>query len=219
MQNIRENLQEVCAALPEGTRLVAVSKFHPADCIQTAYDCGQRIFGESREQELQEKVKILPKDIQWHFIGHLQTNKLKMVLPYATMIQSVDSRHLLDAIEKACAAEGRCIDVLLEMHLGAEETKQGMPEEEIMDILFDAENYPHIRFRGLMGMATNTPDAATVEADFSRIDSYMAYLVDTFPELESFDQLSIGMSGDWPIAVRNGSTMVRIGTAIFGNRN
>ncbi|MBQ0078066.1 MAG: YggS family pyridoxal phosphate-dependent enzyme [Bacteroidales bacterium] len=216
---INENLQEVRNALPQGVALVAVSKFKPSEDILEAYAAGQRLFAESRPQELAEKAAALPKDIEWHFIGHLQTNKLKMVLPYATMIQSVDSRHLLDAIEKACAAEGRCIDVLLEMHLGAEETKQGMPEEEIMDILFDAENYPHIRFRGLMGMATNTPDAATVEADFSRIDSYMAYLVDTFPELESFDQLSIGMSGDWPIAVRNGSTMVRIGTAIFGNRN
>ncbi len=216
---IKENLQEVKNALPQGISLVAVSKFKPSEDILEAYSAGQRLFAESRPQELAEKAASLPKDIEWHFIGHLQTNKLKMVLPYATMIQSVDSRHLLDAIEKSCAADGHRIEVLLEMHLGAEETKQGMHEEEIMDILFDAENYPHIVFRGLMGMATNTTDAATVEADFERIDSYMAYLVDTFPELASFNQLSIGMSSDWPLAVRHGSTMVRLGTAIFGNRN
>lgn len=201
--------------------LVAVSKFHPVESIREAYEAGQRDFGESRPQELAAKAEALAEQcpgIRWHFIGHLQTNKLKMVLPCVSLVQSVDSVHLLKEICKANAGTGRVTDVLLEMRIAAEDTKQGMGEEEILDILFGADNYAGVRFCGLMGMATNTPDEAAVEADFGRIDSFMAYLVDLFPELDSFRTLSIGMSGDWKSAVRHGSTMVRIGTAIFGER-
>lgn len=219
---IKENLSSVLAEMPAGVQLVAVSKFHPLDCVLEAYQAGQRVFAESRPQELQAKVAELDKtaypDIEWQFIGHLQTNKLKMVLPYVSLVQSVDSKHLLDEIQKWGAANGKVVSVLLEVHIGAEETKQGFHEEEIVDLLFDAEKYRNIRFCGLMGMASHTEDESVIDADFERIDSLMAYLVDLFPELEDFRQLSIGMSDDWKIAVRHGATMVRIGSAIFGAR-
>ena len=197
---------------------MAVSKFHPLEAILEAYQAGQTVFGENRPQELAAKAVQLPQDIEWHFLGHLQTNKLKMVLPYATLVQSVDSVHLLQAIDNWGSANDKVISVLLELHIGAEETKQGFHEEEILDILFHAEDYKNIRFCGLMGMASHTDDQEVIHADFERIDTFMAYLVDLFPELRDFNQLSIGMSDDWPIAVQHGSTMVRIGTAIFGAR-
>ena len=219
---IKERISNLLAQIPDNVQLVAVSKFHPLEAVLEAYSAGQRIFAESRPQELLSKVNALDTnaypDLQWHFIGHLQTNKLKMVLPHVTLVQSVDSRHLLDEIQKWACAASRTVSVLLELHIGAEESKQGFHEEEIVDLLFDAANYSHIRFCGLMGMASHTDDEATIDADFDRIDSFMAYLVDLFPELEDFRQLSIGMSDDWQIALRHGATMVRIGTAIFGSR-
>ena len=215
---IEENLKRIKSELPSGVKLVAVSKFHPLEAILEAYQAGQTVFGENRPQELSMKAVQLPQDIEWHFLGHLQTNKLKMVLPYATLVQSVDSVHLLEAIDNWGFNNDKVISVLLELHIGAEETKQGFHEEEILDILFNAEKYRNIRFCGLMGMASHTDDKEVINADFERIDSFMAYLVDLFPELEDFNQLSIGMSDDWPIAVQHGSTMVRIGTAIFGAR-
>lgn len=227
---IEENLNKIKSELPSGVKLVAVSKFHPLEAVQEAYKAGQKVFGENRPQELAAKVLAfnewikaeypdVPHDeVEWHFLGHLQTNKLKMVLPYVALVQSVDTVHLLQAINDWGKANGRVINVLLELHIGAEETKQGFHEEEVLDILFNADKYKNVNFCGLMGMASHTDDEETVNSDFERIDSYMAYLVDLFPELTSFNQLSIGMSGDWKIAVRNGSTMVRIGTAIFGER-
>ena len=219
---IKERISNLLAQIPDNVQLVAVSKFHPLEAVLEAYSAGQRIFAESRPQELLSKVNALDTnafpDLEWHFIGHLQTNKLKMVLPYVSLVQSVDSRHLLDEIQKWARANDKTVSVLLELHIGAEETKQGFHEEEIVDLLFDAERYSHIRFCGLMGMASHTDDEATLAADFDRIDSFMAYLVDLFPELEDFRQLSIGMSDDWHIALRHGATMVRIGTAIFGSR-
>lgn len=216
---IGERLLAVRKEIPEGVELAAVSKFHPAESVREAYEAGQRIFAESRPQELFAKAAELDlPDIQWHFIGHLQTNKLKMVLPYASLVQSVDSLHLLKAIDEWGRREGRTTNVLLEVHLGAEDTKQGFVEEEITDLLFDADRYANVRFCGLMGMATHTDDEEIIEADFIRIDSFMAFLVGLFPELTDFRQLSIGMSDDWKIAVRHGATIVRIGTAIFGSR-
>ena len=221
---IANNIKNFKQELPSGVKLVAVSKFHPLDSILEAYGAGQRIFAESRPQELEKKFKELKErgielpGAEFHFIGHLQTNKLKMVLPYATLVHSVDSVHLLRAIDDWGRANGKVIDLLLELHIGAEPTKQGFHEEEVLDILFDADRYKYVRFRGLMGMASHTDDEGVVDADFERIDSFMAYLKDLFPELEDFDQLSIGMSDDWRIALRHGSTMVRIGTAIFGER-
>ena len=215
---IEENLNRIKSELPSGVKLVAVSKFHPMEAILEAYQAGQTVFGENRPQELSMKAVQLPQDIEWHFLGHLQTNKLKMVLPYATLVQSVDSVHLLEAIDNWGSANDKVISVLLELHIGAEETKQGFHEEEILDILFHAGDYKFIRFCGLMGMASHTDDQEVINADFERIDTFMAYLVDLFPELKDFNQLSIGMSDDWRIAVQHGSTMVRIGTAIFGAR-
>lgn len=204
--------------MPSGVRLVAVSKFHPAEMVQEAYDAGQRLFGENRPQELAAKAPVLPEDIQWHFIGHLQTNKLKMVVPFASMIESIDSVHLLEAVNKASGEYGRRIDVLLELHLGAEQTKHGLTEEEIRVILASADSYPNVRFCGLMGMATNTDDESVVRADFARIQALKLSLNQDFPQLTDFTELSIGMSGDWQIAVKYGATIVRIGSAIFGPR-
>ena len=227
---IEDSIQSITKALPEGTRLVAVSKFHPLEAIRQAYAAGQRIFAESRPQELLKKVKELEASplpgLSWHFIGHLQTNKLKMVLPYVDLVQSVDSVRLLEEIDKWGRNAGKVTDVLLELHVAQEESKQGFYEEEILDILLRVAAaissgkppYPNVRFRGLMAMATNTDDAEVISSDFSRAEDFMEYLKDLLPELPEFNELSIGMSGDWQIALRHGSTMVRIGTAIFGER-
>lgn len=234
---IGENLLNIKRRLPSDVCLVAVSKFHPAEAIAEAYAAGQRVFGESRPQELAAKAagasaasafgNSILQEIKWHFIGHLQTNKLKMVLPYASLVESVDSTHLLEAIDDWGAANGKVIDVLLELHLGAEQTKQGFHEEEILELMWRYSDMAqtrkgklsHVRICGLMGMATNTDDADAVDADFARIEDFFLYLKDLFPELEEFKELSIGMSGDWEIALRHGATIIRIGTAIFGERN
>ena len=216
---IQENIITIRQELPPEVKLVAVSKFHPVEAIREAYAAGQRAFGENRPQEFAKKVEALADlDLQWHFIGHLQTNKLKLVLPYADLVQSVDSLHLLDAIQDWGKVNGKVIRVLLELHIGAEQTKGGFKEEEILDVLFRAEKYAHVRFCGLMGMATHTDREEDVRADFARIADFRAYLQDLFPELTDFRELSIGMSGDWKIALDYGATIVRIGTAIFGER-
>ena len=224
---VEDNLKNILKELPPEVKLVAVSKFHPASDIQAAYNAGQRRFGENRPQEFAAKVPSLPDDIEWHFIGHLQTNKLKFVLPYASLVESIDSLHLLEAVDKWGSEHDKVIDVLPELHLGAEETKGGFTEEEIESILSrslsgaegsGAEGpFSHIRFRGLMGMATNTDDVSVVEADFARIEAFKKSLEDRY-DLPGFTELSIGMSHDWPVAIRHGATIVRIGTAIFGPR-
>jgi len=234
---IAERISELKTALPQGVALVAVSKFHPVGRLREAYDAGQRVFAESRPQELAAKVPQLPDDISWHFIGHLQTNKLKLVLPYVSLVQSVDSLHLLEAIDRWGEQNNRVVDVLLEVHIASDETKQGFTPEEIMAITAaegrgrgreatatdgsrpqtEAE-YGHVRLRGLMGMATLTEDETVIERDFQRIQDLFEAVKAAHPEWPWFDQLSIGMSGDWPIAVRHGATMVRIGTDIFGPR-
>ncbi|MBR5723919.1 MAG: YggS family pyridoxal phosphate-dependent enzyme [Bacteroidales bacterium] len=216
---IADNIIEIKKELPPEVKLVAVSKFHPEEAIREAFAAGQRRFGENRPQEFAAKVEALKDlDLEWHFVGHLQTNKLKLVLPYAHLVQSVDSLHLLDAIQDWGKANDKVIRVLLELHIGAEQTKQGFKEEEVLDILFRAQKYTHIRFCGLMGMATHTDCEEDVRSDFARIADFRAYLQDLFPELEDFRELSIGMSGDWRIALDYGATIVRIGTAIFGER-
>ena len=217
---IQENIIAIRQELPPEVKLVAVSKFHPVEAIREAYAAGQRAFGENRPQEFAKKVEELKdlSDLEFHFIGHLQTNKLKLVLPYAHLVQSVDSQHLLDAIQDWGKANDKVINVLLELHIGAEQTKTGFKEEEILDILFRANKYTHIRFCGLMGMATHTDCKEDIRADFARIADFRAYLQDLFPELTDFRELSIGMSEDWKIALEYGATIVRIGTAIFGER-
>ena len=258
---VSDNLKALYEKLPSAVKLVAVSKFHPVSRLMEAYNAGQRVFGENRPQELAQKVPQMPSDVEWHFIGHLQTNKLKLVLPYVSLVQSVDSLHLLEAIDKWGRENGKTIDVLLELHLGAEETKHGFSEEEILAVIGAGEGiYPetvasrplppqaagpsllcgrgwpqvsegtpspaeekpilgNVRIRGLMGMATNTEDEAVIEADFARIEALFKRIRAEYPELaETFTELSIGMSGDWPLAVKHGATMVRIGTDIFGAR-
>ena len=231
--SISGRLSAIQADLLEGVRLVAVSKFHPIPALLEAYDAGQRLFGENRPQEFAAKVPQMPADVEWHFIGHLQTNKLKLVLPYASLVQSVDSIHLLDAIQQWAAANDRTISVLLELHLGAEETKHGLFEGEIRNILTAAVSptganpYANIRFCGLMGMATNTEDEAVIRKDFERIGRLFSTIRSELAAVDSpsaqdlstsFRELSIGMSGDWRIALEYGATMVRIGTDIFGPR-
>lgn len=220
---IKEKIIDINSKLPPEVKLVAVSKFHPLKAIGEAYDAGQRLFAESRPQELHKKVQALAEsssmqDIEWHFIGHLQTNKLKMVLPYASLVQSVDTLHLLDEINEWGRKNDKTINVLLELHIGAEESKQGFVEEEVLDLLFRAEKFRNINFCGLMGMASHTDSEEDIRADFGRISYFFNYLRELFPELESFTELSIGMSDDWHIALEYGATMVRIGTTIFGAR-
>ena len=217
---IEDKIKTILEELPPRTKLVAVSKFHPVEAIEEAYRCGQRCFGESRPQELMAKAKAFPmEDIQWHFIGHLQTNKLKMVLPYVSLVQSVDSLRLLEAINDWGERNGKKICCLLEFHLGAEETKQGFSEEELVEVLSHSDRYPFIIFCGLMGMATHTSDEALIRNDFARIAALKEKIRQDFPNLEDFVELSIGMSGDWKIAVEYGATYVRIGTYIFGPRD
>ena len=228
---IKEVINRLKMELPATVKLVAVSKFHPFEAIEQAYEAGQRDFAESRPQELQAKIRRLEEirvergepdymcDIEWHFIGHLQTNKLKMVLPYVSLVQSVDSVRLLDAINAWGASNGKVIDVLLEPHVAAEETKQGFSADEIMKIPAAADQYGSIRFRGIMGMATFTDDEAVIRSDFAALRAIYDQASSLFPDMpDGFDQFSIGMSDDYPLAIEYGSTMVRIGSMIFGSR-
>lgn len=215
---LSERLHKILDTLSAGVKLVAVSKFHPAERIMEAYDAGQRIFGESRPQEMAAKAASLPKDIEWHMIGHLQTNKVKMIAPFVAMISSVDSERLVEEIERQAAKHNRQIDILLEVHVADEQTKSGWSPEELRSYLATGhlEQMQHIRVRGVMTIATNSDDESIVRRDFQHIRDIFEELKPRFGE--SFDTLSIGMSDDYPIAMEYGSTMVRIGTAIFGQR-
>jgi len=221
MPSIKENLQQVTAQLPEGVQLVAVSKFHPVEALQEAYDAGQRLFGENRAQELIAKAPLLPKDIRWHFIGHLQKNKVRAIMPYVSVIESVDSVQLLKLIEKEAARIDRTVDVLLQLHVAQEETKSGFSIDEVIDAGEAGELtcYPHIKVCGVMAMASLTDDMEQVAREFELVRRTFVMLKDgPFDESEHFNHLSMGMSDDWPIAVKYGATLVRIGTAIFGAR-
>jgi pyridoxal phosphate enzyme (YggS family) len=216
--NIKQRLERIWAILPSGVSLVAVSKFHPAERIMEAYEAGQRIFGESRPQELAAKAAELPKDIEWSMIGHLQTNKVKLIAPFVSLIASVDSDRLAQEIEKQAAKLDRTIDILLELHVADEQTKSGWDIDELRTFIASGalNAMPHVRVRGLMTIATNTDDESIIRRDFQNIKTIFDELKPTFGE--QFDTLSIGMSDDYPIALEYGSTMVRIGTAIFGAR-
>lgn len=220
-QSIAENITQIKAQLPEGVSLVAVSKYHPVKQLQEAYAAGQRIFGESHAQELVAKAPLMPDDVQWHFIGHLQRNKVRLIMPIVSLIHSVDSIRLLSTIDKEAARIGRTVDVLLQLHVAQEEAKSGFAVEELMQLAENGEFQPfkHVRYRGLMAMATFTTDTALIASEFARVASTYATLLEKqiFPGAD-FNQLSMGMSDDWHIAVEYGATLVRIGTQIFGPR-
>ena len=220
-QSIAENITQIKAQLPEGVSLVAVSKYHPVKQLQEAYAAGQRIFGESHAQELVAKAPLMPDDVQWHFIGHLQRNKVRQIMPIVSLIHSVDSIRLLSTIDKEAARIGRSVDVLLQLHVAQEEAKSGFAVEELIQLAENGEFQPfkHVRYRGLMAMATFTSDTALIASEFARVASTYATLLEKqiFPGAD-FNQLSMGMSDDWHIAVEHGTTLVRIGTQIFGPR-
>ncbi len=215
---IGAKIRELHALLPQGVSLVAVSKFHPVEALKEAYDAGQRIFGESRVQELLVKHEALPKDIEWQMIGHLQTNKVRQIVPFISLVQSVDSVRLAECINREAERIGRVVDILLEIHVAQEESKTGWKYEELVTFLQseEFESLKNIRVRGVMGMATNTDDEQVVRADFKQLANHFNHFKPLFGE--EFDTLSMGMSDDYTLAIDCGSTMVRIGSSIFGDR-
>lgn len=219
---IADNLKRIEATVPEGVKLVAVSKFHPNEAITEAYEAGMKCFGENRPQEMLEKATTLPmKDLEWHFIGNLQTNKVKIVVPHAVLIHSMSNTRLVEEIDKCAAKIGKVQDVLIELHVAGEETKQGFTPEEALET-FTADyvgRFKNIRICGVMGMASNTDDQNRVREDFKAIKACFERLKETtFAGREEFSEVSMGMSGDYLIAIEEGSTIVRVGSAIFGPR-
>ena len=211
-------IEALQASLPQGVKLVAVSKFHPVEALMEAYEAGQRIFGESRVQELIVKYEALPKDIEWHMIGHLQTNKVRQIVPFVSLIQSVDSVRLVECINREAERIGRVVDILLEIHITEEDSKTCWQYDQLVDYLRSGAlaELRNIRVRGVMGMATNTDDEAVIRHDFERLAECKRELASHFGE--AFDTLSMGMSDDYELAIECGSTMVRIGSSIFGER-
>ena len=221
MSSIAENLKRIADSLPEGVKLVAVSKTKPVEAIEEAYNAGQRVFGENRAQELAEKYEVLPKDIEWHLIGHLQTNKVKYVAGFVAMIHGVESWKLLETIDKEAKKHNRVIPCLLQFHVAKEETKFGLNMEEARELL-ESESYANmknVRIEGVMGMATFTDDLVQVREEFRHLKRIFDELKQQyFADKSEFKELSMGMSGDYKIAVEEGSTMVRVGSSIFGAR-
>lgn len=218
---IAENLKQVLNDLPAGVRLVAVSKFHPNEAIEEAYRAGQRIFGESKVQEMTAKHESLPQDIEWHFIGHLQTNKVKYIAPYVALIHGIDSYRLLAEVNRQAEKAGRRIDCLLQLHIASEETKFGFSFDECREMLAAGEwkGLTHIRICGLMGMASNTEDIEQIKSEFGSLSNFFHEVKETwFAQEASFCELSMGMSHDYHEAIAAGSTLVRVGSKIFGER-
>ena len=221
MNAVAERLAEVRATLPEGVQLVAVSKFHDAETVREAYNAGQRMFGESRVQEIVAKQPLLPEDIEWHFIGSLQTNKVKYIAPFISMIQSIDSLRLLGEVDRAAERVGRLIRVLIEVHIAEEDSKHGFSVEECRRLFAEGTfgGYGHVEVAGLMGMATFTEDAEQVRREFGRLRALFDEVRGMPGAVDgNFKVLSMGMSDDYPLAVEEGSSMVRVGTKIFGQR-
>ena len=219
--DVAKNLQQVVGNLPEGVSLVAISKYHPKEYLEAAYAVGQRIFGESHEQELSKKVAELPKDIEWHFIGHLQTNKVKYIAPYISMIDAVDSFKLLKEINKQAAKHDHVINVLLELHIAKEETKYGFTPDACREMLKEGQwrELNHVHVSGLMMMASNVDDESQIRKEMMEAANFFDEVKrDYFDDDDRFCERSWGMSHDYQIAVECRSTMVRVGTAIFGPR-
>jgi pyridoxal phosphate enzyme (YggS family) len=215
--SVSENLLKFKSQLPDHVTLIAVSKTHPAAAVQEAYNSGHLDFGENRVQELVPKHDELPKDIRWHLIGHLQTNKVKYIAPFVHMIHSVDSEKLLTEISKQAVKCNRVIPVLLQIFIAQEETKFGFSEEEVRSTIdkYDSGSFPGVEIRGFMGMATNTDNHDQVRGEFRRLRGLFTEISTAVPSMKT---LSMGMSSDWKIAIEEGSNMIRIGTAIFGHR-
>lgn len=219
---IKENLNIVRATVPSNVTLIAVSKTKPVSDLQEAYDAGQRIFGENKALEMRDKHQVLPDDIQWHFIGHLQTNKIKYIAPFVTLIHAIDSLSLLEAVNKEAVKNDRIIDCLLQFHIAQEETKFGLDIEEAKSLLESEifKNLKNINICGVMGMATFTDNAAQVRNEFKNLKNIFETLKENyFKDNGSFKEISMGMSDDYPIAIEEGATMVRVGSKIFGARN
>lgn len=218
---IGEQITRLRKELPEGVSLLAISKYQPIEALQEAYDAGQRMFGENHIQEMAAKAASLPKDIQWHFTGHVQTNKIKYMAPFVNLIHAVDSFRLLREIDKHAAKHERCIDCLLQIHIAQEETKYGLTVDECRHLLANEpwRELQHIRITGLMAMGSNTDDMEQVRSEFKQIKNLFDELKEKyFPDEPSFCQISEGMTDDYPIAIEEGSTIVRIGSMIFGER-
>ena len=219
--SIADNLKQVLAELPQGVRLVAVSKFHPNEAIEEAYQAGQRIFGESKVQEMTAKYESLPKDIEWHFIGHLQSNKIKYMIPYVAMIHGIDTYKLLAEVNKQAGKAGRTVNCLLQIHVAQEETKFGFSPEECREML-DAGEWKalaHVRICGLMVMASNTDNIEQINGEFRLLSSLFKEIKENwFADSDVFRELSMGMSHDYHEAIASGSTLVRVGSKIFGER-
>lgn len=221
MEQIARHIESIRESLPENVTLVAVSKFHPAEVVMKAYEAGHRVFGESRANELKLKASTMPDDIEWHFIGHLQTNKVRQILPYVSLIQSIDSERLLRIVNDEAVRIGRIVDVLLQVHVAKEETKFGFTPDEIIEFAssWNPASTPGVRVRGVMGMASNVDDDLRIRRDFSDITATFRSLAEgPFAGHKEFDTISMGMSHDYTLAVECGSNMVRIGTTIFGER-
>jgi pyridoxal phosphate enzyme (YggS family) len=219
--SIASNLTYIRKQTPDQVKLVCVSKFHPDEAILEAYRVGERVFGESKVQEMTGKYERLPKDIEWHFIGHLQTNKVKFIVPYVSLIHGVDSEKLVAEIDKQAAKIGRKVNCLLQVHIAAEETKFGFDESELIQFFENGglKRYPNVKFFGLMGMATFTSDKKQVQREFEKLKSIFDRLKsNVFSQHPEFKEISMGMSDDFLIAIDCGSTMVRIGSSIFGTR-
>ncbi|MBQ3909765.1 MAG: YggS family pyridoxal phosphate-dependent enzyme [Muribaculaceae bacterium] len=219
--SIAQNIERITAQLPQGVKLVAVSKFHPIERLQEAYAAGQRIFGENRAQELAAKAPQMPSDVEWHFIGHLQKNKVRMIMPWASTIQSIDSTELLQLVNKEAARIDRHVNVLLQLHVAKEQTKSGFTVEEVLKAASEGafSNLSNVTITGMMAMATFTSDMEQVASEFEQVhDTFVKLRDNYFAGDERFKEISMGMSNDWPIAVQHGATLVRIGTDIFGQR-
>lgn len=219
--SIAQNIERITAQLPQGVKLVAVSKFHPIERLQEAYAAGQRIFGENRAQELAAKAPQMPSDVEWHFIGHLQKNKARMIMPWASTIQSIDSTELLQLVNKEAARIDRHVNVLLQLHVAKEQTKSGFTIEEVLKAASEGafNNLSNVTITGMMAMATFTSDMEQVASEFEQVhDTFVKLRDNYFAGDERFKEISMGMSDDWPIALQHGATLVRIGTDIFGQR-
>lgn len=222
MSHIQTQIAAIRNGLPDQVRLVAVSKYHPIEALQEAYEAGQRIFGESKVQEMTQKYEALPKDIEWHFIGHLQTNKIKYMAPYVALIHGVDSFKLLAEINKQAAKVGRILPCLLQIHIAQEETKFGFSFEECRQMMEEGawKKLSNVRIAGVMGMATNTDHEPTIVREFESLKGFFNELKEKyFADDDSFREVSMGMSDDYPLAIEQGSTLIRIGSLIFGQRN